>query len=109
MKAVAQRRDELKRRSRQALATGAGGLRHTDEGFQKDIVERLNLIKLLEDPKVVDKLAQAGFRGPKPLTRFYFFRFTMPEMRKRSMIHQIMPMKQPQRIQRRIFFTGCPR
>ncbi|MGQ2991908.1 MAG: type II secretion system F family protein [Brevundimonas sp.] len=78
MKAVAQRRDELKRRSRQALATGAGGLRHTDEGFQKDIVERLNLTKLLEDPKVVDKMAQAGFRGPKPLTRFYFFRFTMP-------------------------------
>ena len=39
----------------------------------------------------------------------YAGRFTMPEMRKRSMIHQIMPMKQPQRIQRRIFFTGCPR
>lgn len=78
MKAVAQRRDDLKRRSRQALATGSGGLRHTDEGFQKDIVERLNLTKLLEDPKVADKMAQAGFRGPKPLTTFYFFRFTMP-------------------------------
>jgi tight adherence protein C len=27
---------------------------------------------------VIDKLAQAGFRGPKPLTTFYFFRFVMP-------------------------------
>jgi tight adherence protein C len=78
MKAVGQRREELKRRSRQALATGQGGLRHTDEGFQKDIVERLNLSKLLEDPKVVERLAQAGYRGPKPLTRFYFFRFASP-------------------------------
>ncbi len=77
MKAVAVRRDELKRRSRQAMAQG-GGLRHTDEGFKKRVVDRLNLSKLLEDPKVADKMAQAGFRGPKPLTTFYFFRFTMP-------------------------------
>lgn len=77
MKAVAVRRDELKRRSRQAMAQG-GGLRHTDEGFKKRVVDRLNLTKLLEDPKVADKMAQAGFRGPKPLTTFYFFRFTMP-------------------------------
>ena len=53
-------------------------LRHTDDGFKKTVVERLNLIKLLEDPKVADKMAQAGFRGPKPLTTFYFFRFSMP-------------------------------
>ena len=78
MKAVGARREELKRRSRQALATGQGGLRHTDEGFQKYIVDRLNLSKLLEDPKVAEKMAQAGFRGPKPLTAFYFFRFASP-------------------------------
>jgi len=78
MKAVGQRREELKRRSRQAMVSNSGGLRHSDQGFQKDIVERLNLNKLLEDPKVVDKMAQAGFRGPKPLTTFYFFRFSMP-------------------------------
>jgi len=77
MKAVAVRREELKRRSRQAIAA-QGGLRHTDEGFKKRVVERLNLTKLLEDPKVVDKMAQAGFRGPRPLTTFYFFRFSMP-------------------------------
>jgi tight adherence protein C len=42
------------------------------------VVERLQLSKLLEDPKVVDKLAQAGFRGPRPVSTFYFFRFVMP-------------------------------
>ena len=81
MKAVAVRREELKRRSRQAIAAqgqGPGGLRHSDEGFKKRVVEQLNLTKLLEDPKVADKMAQAGYRGPKPLTTFYFFRFSMP-------------------------------
>lgn len=81
MKAVAVRREELRRRSRQAIASqnsGPQGLRHTDTGFKKRVVERLNLTKLLEDPKVADKMAQAGYRGPKPLTTFYFFRFSMP-------------------------------
>jgi tight adherence protein C len=81
MKAVAERREELKRRSRQAIAAQGSGqqhLRHSDEGFKKRVVERLNLTKLLEDPKVADKMAQAGYRGPKPLTTFYFFRFSMP-------------------------------
>jgi tight adherence protein C len=82
MKAVAVRREELKRRSRQAIAaqnTGtAQNLRHTDDGFKKHIVDQLNLTKLLEDPKVAEKMAQAGYRGPRPLTTFYFFRFSMP-------------------------------
>ena len=74
LKSVASRREELRRRSRQALAQRQSGLRQADEGPLKAIVEKLNLRKLLEDPKIVDKLAQAGYRGPKPLTRFYFFR-----------------------------------
>ncbi|WP_339915260.1 type II secretion system F family protein [uncultured Brevundimonas sp.] len=78
MKAVAQSREEMKRRSRQTMSTGPGGLRHNDEGFKKRVVERLNLTKLLEDPKVAEQMAQAGYRGPKPLTTFYFFRFSMP-------------------------------
>ncbi|MBA4808461.1 type II secretion system F family protein [Brevundimonas sp.] len=79
MKAVSERRDELKRRSRAAIQSGAGGLRHTDdEGFKKRVVDRLNLTKLLEDPKVADQMAQAGYRGPRPLTTFYFFRFASP-------------------------------
>ncbi|MBB5747253.1 type II secretion system F family protein [Brevundimonas variabilis] len=79
MKAVAVRRDELRRRSRQAMVSGsASALRHTDDGFKKQIVDMLDLSKRLEDPKVVDKMAQAGFRGPKPITTFYFFRMAMP-------------------------------
>ena len=78
LKSVASRREELRRRSRQALAARQSGLRHADEGLAKTIVERLNLRKLLADPKVADKLAQAGYRGPKPITRFYFFRLVAP-------------------------------
>jgi tight adherence protein C len=83
LKSVANRREELRRRSREALsqkggAAGGGTLRHSDEGMYKNVVDRLQLSKLLEDPKVVDKLAQAGFRGPKPVSTFYFFRFVMP-------------------------------
>ena len=65
LKSVANRREELRRRSREALSQkGGGSLRHADEGMYKNVVDRLQLSKLLEDPKVVDKLAQAGFRGP---------------------------------------------
>ncbi|WP_426009818.1 type II secretion system F family protein [Caulobacter sp. DWR2-3-1b2] len=80
LKSVANRREELRRRSREALSQKGGGstLRHTDEGMYKNVVDRLQLSRLLEDPKVVDKLAQAGFRGPKPVSTFYFFRFVMP-------------------------------
>lgn len=53
-------------------------LRRKDEGVFKTIVDQLQLSKLLEDPKVVDKLAQAGLRGPGPVTTFYFFRFALP-------------------------------
>jgi tight adherence protein C len=82
MKSVATRREELRRRSREAMAkAGANAsstIRHTDESLYRKVVDRLQLSKLLEDPAVVDKLAQAGFRGPKPVSRFYFFRFATP-------------------------------
>jgi tight adherence protein C len=78
LKSVANRREELRRRSREALTKDPQGIRQTDESLYRKVVENLNLQKLLEDPKVVDKLAQAGFRGPKPVSTFYFFRFTLP-------------------------------
>ena len=81
LKSVANRREELRRKSREAMnrnSVGASGLRHTDEGMYKRVVERLQLSRLLEDPKVVEKRAQAGFRGPKPVTTFYFFRMVAP-------------------------------
>ncbi len=80
LKSVANRREELRRRSREALAqkTSSGTIRQVDEGPLKKIVDQLQLSRLLEDPKVVDKLAQAGFRGPRPVTTFYFFRLVSP-------------------------------
>ncbi|HTN40999.1 MAG TPA: type II secretion system F family protein, partial [Asticcacaulis sp.] len=77
MKSVATRREELRRLSRQTIKEGSS-LRHTDTSPYRALVEKLNLKTLLEDPKVVDNLAMAGFRGPKPISTFYFFRFAMP-------------------------------
>jgi tight adherence protein C len=82
LKSVANRREELRRKSREALAnptaTGASALRRKDEGLYKKVVEQLQLSRLLADPKAEQKLAEAGFRGPRPISAFYFFRFTMP-------------------------------
>ena len=78
MKSVATRREELRRLSRQGVAREGSALRRTDTSPYRALVEKLNLRTLLEDPKVVEKLAAAGFRGPKPVSTFYFFRFAMP-------------------------------
>jgi tight adherence protein C len=76
LKAVAERREELRRRSRAALETRA--LRPEASGFMNDIVQQLNLQKLLEDPNLQNKLVQAGLRGPMPVSIFYFSRFALP-------------------------------
>src|ERR1700679_1364946 len=63
LKSVANRREELRRRSREALAGKQGStpsLRQTDEGIFKRLNERLQLSRLLEDTNLTDKLAQAG-------------------------------------------------
>jgi tight adherence protein C len=78
LKSVANRREELRRRSREAMAGRQGSLRHTDEGVYKRIVERLQLSRFLEDPNLVDKLAQAGLRGPSAVSRFYVARVVCP-------------------------------
>ncbi len=79
MKLVTRHRDDLRRQSREALAKkGRSNLRHRDEGFFKRVVDALNLRRLLEDPKVIENLGGAGLRGLRPVTTFYFFRFSMP-------------------------------
>lgn len=78
LKSVSTRREELRRKSREALVKGGSQLRHTDEGMYKKVVDRLQLSRLLEDSTVVDKLATAGYRGPRPVSTFYFFRFVLP-------------------------------
>jgi len=80
LKSVANYRGGLRPGSREELAKrGVGSsLRQTDEGLYRKVVDRLQLSRLLEDPKVAEKMAQAGFRGPRPISAFYFFRFVMP-------------------------------
>ncbi|WP_292050575.1 MULTISPECIES: type II secretion system F family protein [unclassified Brevundimonas] len=79
IKHVADRREDLRRRSRSAMQGGSTpSLRQSDEGFKKRVVDRLNVSQLLEDPKVNEKIMQAGFRGQSPITTFYFFRLLMP-------------------------------
>eukprot|EP01033_Poteriospumella_lacustris_P021974 gene21974-16424_t len=78
MKSVANRRDELRRQARSQMRNESPTLRQTDEGFAKNVVDMLQLSKFLEDPKVAEYLAQAGYRGPRPMTTFYFFRLISP-------------------------------
>ena len=80
MKAVAERREELRQKQREALAQSGkrGSLRSTPIGFMKSTLDNLKLEKLLESPGMKEKLARAGFRGQGPLVTFMFFRFLMP-------------------------------
>lgn len=79
MKSVSSDRDELRRKSRAILMKeSSSGLRKTDRGPFKSVVEKLNLKTLLEDPNVQAKLLQAGLRGPTSLSAFYFARFALP-------------------------------
>jgi tight adherence protein C len=80
LKSVANQRERLRRQSREQMARGApGALRKREsQGPMKDVVERLNLVKLLEDPKLAEKMMQAGLRGQGPVTTYYFARFALP-------------------------------
>ena len=81
LKQVANRRDELRRKAREAIEkdTSRGALRgEAKQSLFKQVVEGLNLQKLLEDPNLKNKLVQAGLRGQGPVMGFYFFRFAMP-------------------------------
>jgi len=83
MKAVSERRDELRLKQRAAFAERGrrgqkGNLRSTPVGFMKRTVDSLKLETLLESPGMKEKLARAGYRGQAPLVAFMFFRFLMP-------------------------------
>jgi tight adherence protein C len=80
MKGVAERREELRQKQRDAFAQAGrrGQLRSTPIGFMKSTLDNLKLEKILESPGLREKLARAGFRGQGPLVTFMFFRFIMP-------------------------------
>ncbi|MEE9380809.1 MAG: type II secretion system F family protein [Hyphomonadaceae bacterium] len=76
LKAVANRREQLRRQSRAEIERKS--LKRESKGFMSDMSSKLNLAKMLEDPNVIEKLTQAGLRGPGPLSAFYFARMIMP-------------------------------
>ncbi len=77
MKAVAERREELRQRHHADLSK-RNTLRSTPVSFMKNTVERLKLTSILESEGTKEKLARAGKRGQAPLVAFMFFRFVMP-------------------------------
>jgi tight adherence protein C len=77
LKAVAMRREELRRIQRESLAK-KGQLRSSPVGFMKQTVEKLNLRNILESANTKEKLSRAGYRGQAAIYAFMFFRFVMP-------------------------------
>lgn len=80
LKAVANRREELRRKNRAALEgeTAKKSIRVQDTSTIKKFVDKMDLATMLEDPGVAKKLLQAGLRGPRPVSIFYFCRFALP-------------------------------
>ena len=81
LKAVAERREELRARHHAQLNARRGALRSEAVGSAKlikQIVERFNLRKLVESEDSRDKLATAGLRSQTHHIVFMFFRFVMP-------------------------------
>lgn len=78
MKSVATARDQLKERRLQDLNRNQSSLRGNNKGGIKEFVEKFSLQRLLEASNLKDQMAQAGFRGQRPIYMFYFFRFASP-------------------------------
>ncbi|MEO0607590.1 MAG: type II secretion system F family protein [Pseudomonadota bacterium] len=76
LKQVTSQREKLRRANRADLEQK--GLKRESTGAINDITKKLDLQKMLEDPNIAEKLEQAGLRGPRPITIFYFFRFLLP-------------------------------
>jgi tight adherence protein C len=77
IKAVAERREELRLKHHAALSR-RNVLRAEPVSFMKQTLDRLKLSKILESANTKDRLMQAGYRGQAPLITFMFFRFVMP-------------------------------
>ncbi|MEP3630687.1 MAG: type II secretion system F family protein [Hyphomicrobiales bacterium] len=85
MKSVSLERDRIRERERSRLVKGkddnnnslrqAEGKRQT---LMRTIVSKFNLRKALDDGSLANKLAMAGFRGPRPSNIFLFARFVLP-------------------------------
>jgi tight adherence protein C len=77
LKSVAARREELRRKNRAALEK-TSLLRRQNTGAVADFVNKLKLESALKDDSLAMKLMQAGLRGSRPVTIFYFCRAILP-------------------------------
>jgi len=78
LKAVSQRREELRIKHLAALSARRGALRSQPVGYMKTTLDRFKLGNLLESEDTREKLSRAGYRGQGPIVTFMFFRFVMP-------------------------------
>jgi tight adherence protein C len=82
LKSVASQREKLRQKHRESLGIDGKGkkksLRQDARGVMRNIVDRLQLDKILEDPKLASKMMQAGLRGRRPTVVFYFARLVTP-------------------------------
>jgi|SRR5579871_779374 len=78
LKAVSERREELRAKHHAALNSKRGTLRSEPVGYMKMTLDRFKLGNLLESEDTRDKLTRAGYRGQGPIVTFMFFRFVMP-------------------------------
>lgn len=76
LKQVSSQREKLRRANRAQLEQK--GIKREAKGTISEITKKLDLQTMLEDPNIASKLEQAGLRGPRPLTIFYFCRFLLP-------------------------------
>jgi tight adherence protein C len=77
LKAVSERREELRAKHHAALNKRTG-LRTEPIGFMKATLDRFKLSNILESEETRDILMRAGLRGQAPLIAFMFFQFVMP-------------------------------
>lgn len=80
LKYVGSERDKLRAQRLAQLADEDrhGRLRTQPKGFMMQVVDQLNLRKLLETESTREKLRMAGLRGQAPVVAFLFFRVAMP-------------------------------
>jgi len=80
MKYVSSEREKMRAERLTQLAEDnrQARLRNKPKGFMKQIVEQLNLSKLLETESTREKLKMAGLRGQAPVVAFLFFRLVLP-------------------------------
>ncbi|HTK94621.1 MAG TPA: type II secretion system F family protein [Terriglobales bacterium] len=78
LKAVSERREELRAKHLAQLNAKRGSLRSTPSSLMQGTLDRFKLGNLLEGEDTREKLSRAGYRGQGPVVTFMFFRFIMP-------------------------------